>query len=255
MKIITVANQKGGVGKTATASALIGYLKQKDKKILAIDFDAQRNLTACVDADETQKTILDVFKGLRLADAIQTTGQCDFIASHRYLPEIESELARKTDIKEVDRILKKELATLKKYDYVILDTPPTMNAMFSNVLVASQVVLIPLEADTSSLYALQDIVDNIKADVKVKYNDKIKVGGVFLTRHNPRTILAQALEEEIADACKKLKVKYIDTPIRESVTVKEAKLLHQNIFDYAPKSKVCADYKALFDKLTANKVL
>lgn len=257
MKVITIANQKGGVAKTISCSALIGYLKQKNKKVLGIDLDAQRNLTACVGAEETKGSMIDVFlKARELEDIIQHTDQCDFIASNKSLASAEGVLSadKVKQFTYIADILADNKKLLSKYDYVILDTPPTINAIFTNVLIACNVVLIPLEADASSLTALYDLCDNIDY-IKTHYNKGLKVGGVFFTRHNDRTVLSQALVEQTQTACEEYKIKYIDAPIRESVAVKEAKLLHKNIFDYAPKSKVCDDYRKLFDTLTADKIL
>lgn len=258
MKVLTIANQKGGVGKTATASALIGYLKQKGKSVLAIDLDAQRNLTACVGASDGVGSMIDVFiKAKSLEDVIQHTDQCDIIASNKELASAEGVLTTKGNIKQftmLKDIIESNKTLLSGYDYILLDTPPTINAIFTNVLIACNVVLIPLEADASSLTALYDLCDNIN-EIKDSLNKSIKIGGVFLTRYNERTILSQALLNETQGACKELGIKYIDASIRESIAIKEAKLLHQNIFDYEPNSKVCNDYKKLFDTLAKNKAL
>ena len=193
MKVITVLNQKGGVGKTTTAAALISGLTSKGFKTVGIDLDSQRNLSMTLEADTKHKTALGVLTNQCTAEeAIQHTKQGDIIAAGKELAAIDNILTGRGR----ERRLKEAIEPLgKKYKYVVIDTPPNIGTLVLSALIASQSIIITAEADIYSRTALEDLTDNIEA-VKAGINPRLKVEGILLTRYAGRANLTKYLREE-----------------------------------------------------------
>ena len=139
---------------------------------------------------------------------------------------------------------------LAEYDYIIIDTPPALSVLTVNALTIANRVVIPAQADLFSLEAIKELADTIGV-VKKYTNPALTVEGVLLTRYQPRSILTQELTDLIAETASTLKTKVFSTKIREAIAIKEAQAMHEDIFSYAPKSKVASDYRAFFKELTA----
>lgn len=255
MKVITITNQKGGVGKTATVSALIGYMQEKKKRILAIDLDSQRNLSLLVGAEPTEKTLIDVLTGNTddIQELITTTRQCDIIQGTPDLSNADTFISLNNNIKGIQEFyifkafFEHNRGILDTYDYVIIDTPPRLDKLLHNALYVTDYVIIPLEADIMSIVALNDIVANI--DAAKETNPDIETIGTFTTRHNGRAVISKTLSDKIEQECDRYDIPYIDTPIREAVAIKEAKLMQQNIFEYQSNANVTNDYRTLFERM------
>lgn len=250
MKVITVLNQKGGVGKTTTAAALIAGLASKGFKTVGIDLDSQRNLSMTMQADTKHKTALGVLTNQCTAEeAIQHTPQGDIIAAGKELAAIDSILTGKGR----ENKLKEAIEPLgKKYKYVVIDTPPNIGTLVLSALIASNSVLITAEADIYSRTALEDLIDNIQT-VQDSINPKLKVEGILLTRYAGRANLTKYLREEFTEPAAELKTKVFNTTIRECIAIKEAHLMRQSIFDYDSKSNAAIDYTAFIDELLKGK--
>ena len=251
MRVITVLNQKGGVGKTTTAAALISGLTSKGYKTVGIDLDAQRNLSMTMQADTKHKTALGVLTNQCTAEeAIQHTAQGDIIAGGKELAAIDSILTgrgRENRLKEALQPLE------KKYKYVIIDTPPNVGTLVLSALIASNSIIITAEADIYSRTALEDLTDNIQT-VQAGINPKLKVEGILLTRYNGRANLTKILREEFKEPAAELNTKVFNAVIRECIGIKESHLMRQSIFDYDSKSNAAIDYSAFIDELlTDNK--
>ena len=250
MKVITVLNQKGGVGKTTTAAALISGLASKGFKTVGIDLDAQRNLSMTMQADTKHKTALGVLTNQCTAEeAIQHTPQGDIIAAGKELASIDAILTGKGR----ENRLKEAIEPLgKKYKYVVIDTPPNIGTLVLAALIASDSIIITAEADIYSRTALEDLTDNIQT-VQASINPKLKVEGILLTRYNGRTNLAKYLREAFLEPAAELNTKVFNTVIRECNAVKEAHLMCKSIFDYDSKSNVAVDYAAFIKELLGGK--
>ena len=246
MKVITVLNQKGGVGKTTTAAALISGLTSKGFKTVGIDLDSQRNLSMTLGADTKHKTALGVLTNQCTAEeAIQHTEQGDIIAAGKELAAIDSILTGKGR----ENRLKEAIEPLgKKYKYVVIDTPPNIGTLVLAALIASNSIIITAEADIYSRSALEDLIDNIQT-VQDSINPKLKVEGILLTRYTGRANLTKYLREEFSEPAAELKTKVFDTTIRECIAIKEAHLMRQSVFDYDRKSNAAIDYTAFIDEL------
>lgn len=245
MKIITVTNQKGGVGKTTTASSIFAGLAMMGKKTLAIDLDPQCNLSYCYKADSKKPSIKDVFKNeAKLSDAIQTTGSGDFIQSDKGLNNVIQELNAIDQVYKLSKVLKEVSG---KYDYVIIDTPPALSPLTINALVASTSVVIPVQADSFSMQGAEALAETIQGIRDV--NEGLEIAGVLLVRYKGRAGLAQHMNEQFVKFAEMFKTRVFETKIRDAIAVQESQLARQNIFEYDPKSNVAIDYANFIKEL------
>lgn len=247
--IIALTNQKGGVGKTTTSSALAsGLATFHDKKVLAIDLDPQGSLGFSLGLDiENCHTIYDVLKGtVPIQDALQTTDYCDIITSNILLSGAELEFT------SADRelLLKKALEPIAdNYDFIIIDTPPALNILTVNAYVASDHLIIPMAPEILSLLGVSQLKETIDS-VRQSLNPSLNVLGLILTRFNGRTLLAREVYEMAENIAAQMDSKLFN-PIRTSVTVAEAPAHGCSIFDHAPHSKPTLDYIDFVNKVVA----
>jgi len=245
-EVIAIINQKGGVGKSTTASAIGASLSIKGYSVLLIDLDAQGNLTYTMGADNSGITSLDVLERTAPAErAIQRTRNGDIIPASPQLYGADSSI---TSMGKEYR-LRDALEPVKKmYDYIIVDTPPALGILAINALTACTGVIIPAQADIYSLQAIGQLQSTIQT-VKRHCNPSLKVYGILLTRYNSRAIISRDLAEMILHTAKQFNTKLFAIAIRESVTIREAQAQQMNIFAYAPKSKAADDYRALTEEI------
>lgn len=243
MQVITVINQKGGVGKTTTALNIGAALRQEGYKVLFIDTDGQSSLSRTLDALNRNKTLLDILTAHTPAsEAIATTDLGDIIPSNTALSAADLMLYN-----EVGReyLLKEAIAPVKSaYDYIIIDTPPTLSTLTINALTASDKVIIPLEADIYSLDGLGEVAKTIYT-VRARLNPGLSISGVVITKYNGRTNLAKDITDHLEQLTTALNTKLYKTRVRECIKIKEAQTLKQDLFTYAPRCNGAADYKAL----------
>lgn len=244
-KIITVANQKGGVSKTTTSHAMATGLMLKGFKTLLIDLDPQGNATYTMGVDGKKASIYEIIKGIvSPEEAVQTTEQGDIIPSNLNLAGADMEF------KETGReFLLKDIVDLldSHYDYIIIDTPPTLGILTINALTASNEVIIPVGADIYSLQGLGQLNETI-GKVRKYCNKDIKIAGLLLTRYNGRSILSKDMKESIEHAAEQIDTKLYDTIIREGIAVKEAQTQRTTVFSTAIKSNPAQDYLSFIDE-------
>lgn len=245
-KVITVINQKGGVGKTTTAHAIGAWLQAKGHKVLFVDLDQQSNLSYATGAANSSYNSLEIFVSGKL-DKVQvqtTAGGYDVVPASPMLANVDAVL----NATGKEYRLKEALANLQGYDFVILDTPPSLNIVTVNALTASDYALIPAQADIFSLQGITQLGQTIQA-VKRYTNPDLNVLGIVLTRHNTRTILSRDLQQVITDTASQLNTKVYEQHIREAVTIKEAQAMRKDIFTYDAKSKAAHDYSQLMQEI------
>lgn len=249
-KILAIINQKGGVGKSTTAAALVTGLSLKGFKALAIDLDAQGNLSYTAGAKTDGATALGVLTGeVKAADAIQHTASGDIIASSKALSGADAFI---TDTGKEYK-LKEALESLKgRYDYIIIDTPPALGILTVNALTACDSVIIPAQADIYSLQGIEQLAETMKP-VKKYCNPGLKIEGILLTRYSSRSVLSRDIAELADQLADRLGTRLFKATIREAVSIREAQISQQSLYAYAPAAKVTEDYTRFIEELLAGK--
>lgn len=249
MKVITIATQKGGTGKTTTAAALASCIRRKGGRVLLIDLDQQRNLSRMLEAETTtagRTSLALLLQAANAGEIIQHTEQGDIIAAGKNLQA--ADIALK-DTTGKEYLLKEALAGLKgSYDFIVIDCPPALGIVTVNALTAADVVIIPAEAAGFSMDGMDDITDTIR-QVKKYCNKKLKVGGILLTRYDANSNLSKAMIDIAGTLAGQIGTKLYKAVIRNSVRVREAQFLKKDLFDYAGTSNPATDYQAFTDEL------
>jgi chromosome partitioning protein len=245
MKIITIANQKGGVGKTTTCQTLACGLARKGFKVLAIDCDSQRNMSFTFNVMNNTKSIFNVLLQEPIEEAIVKTNQkVDLIPSSEQLYVADSVFNQANDIYRLKVQLQK---ISNNYDYCIIDTPPTLNTITKNCLIASDSVIIPMHTDSFSMQGLSQLLATIE-EAKTKQKEKnlkeLKIEGILLTEYNERTLLNRMLSNQIERISKQTGLNVFKTTIRKGIVVGEAQNNQSNVFETNPKSNVARDYES-----------
>ena len=246
-KIITITNQKGGVGKTTTALSLIGALNRRNYQVLGVDLDPQGSLGFSAGVDiENSVTVYDVLKGKApIEDAIVSTDIGDFIPSNILLSTAELEF----NVPGREYLLRDELRKVADdYDYIIIDTPPALNVLTVNAYVAAQGLIIPMAPEILSLLGIAQIRDTIET-VRKYYNPDLEVLGILLNRFSMRVVLNREVEDMAQDIARNLGTKVFQTKIHNSVVVAESPAHGESVITYAPGSKPARDFKALLNEL------
>lgn len=248
MKVYAIANQKGGIGKTTTALAISSILTKKGYKTLLIDLDEQGNTTDTMKAEiEGKATIYDVLMGehIPLRDAVQHNNGIDIVPSDPLLREADARLSQ--DPEGEFRLLN-AIEELEGYDYVVIDTAPSLNMTLRNALIAATDLIIPVTTDRYAIQGMSLLNDVIKA-IKKRQNRNLNIAGLLIIKYNERTILGRDVEKSLDDIAVIMDTKVFKTKIRESVKTREAQAKRMNLIDYAPSSTTAIDYKHFIREL------
>ena len=238
-KIITLSNHKGGVGKTTSSINIGAGLNKLGKKVLLIDLDPQANLSQSLGVVDAEKNIYGALRGFYKLTPIKILKGLDLIPSTLELSGAEIEM-----IGEPGReyILKQTIKPIKhKYDFIIIDSPPSLGLLTINSLTASDEVIIPLQAQFLALQGLVKLMEVIKK-IQLRLNKDLELGGVFVTQFDNRKVLNRNVLETIKDH---FKDQVFKTKIRDNVALAEAPSRALDIFRYNSKSYGAIDYLAL----------
>ena len=237
--IITLSNHKGGVGKTTSSINIGAGLNKLGKRVLLIDFDPQANLSQSLGIVDAEFTIYGAMRGFYKIAPFTILPGLDIVPSTIDLSGAEVEM-----IGEPGReyILKETIEPVKnKYDFIIIDSPPSLGLLTINCFTASDEVIIPLQAQFLALQGLVELVEVIKK-IQIKLNTNLSLGGVFITQYDNRKILNKNVSETIVDH---FKDQVFKTKIRDNIALAEAPSKALDIFRYNSKSYGAIDYLAL----------
>jgi chromosome partitioning protein len=247
--IIAITNQKGGVAKTTTAHALSAALSIEGYFVLSVDLDPQANLTYAMNPIKVNSaSALDVLtERVTVSYAVQKLieGEGDIISATSELAATEKIL------KDTGREfkLREALETVAgEYDFIIIDTPPSLGILTVNALTAAERVIIPAQADDFSLQGITELYNTISV-IRRYTNPRLEIDGILLTRYNPRSVISRDMAEAMRDAAEKIESKLYKTYIRECTALKEAQAVQRDIFTYAPKSNAAEDYMAFINEV------
>lgn len=250
-KIIAVANQKGGVGKTTTAVNLAAALGDKGKRVLLVDTDPQGNTTSGVGVDrrDCRVSVYDVLiGGAKVKEALVKTEfkNLTLLPSHMDLAAAELELA---SLESREAILKNALASLRgEYDYLLIDCPPSLGLITTNALTAADTILIPIQCEYYALEGLSQLMNTVRR-VKRQYNDLLDIEGVLLTMYDGRLNLTQQVVEEVK---KYFPRKVFKTVIPRTVRLSEAPGFGQPVLYYDRTSRGAQAYGELAGEILKN---
>jgi len=198
-RILAVANQKGGVGKTTTSVNLAAGLAGAGKRVLLVDLDPQGNATmgSGIDKRDLQSSVYQVLLGLTTVQSVRQTsasGGYDLVPANRELAGAEVEMV---ELDNRETRLKSALSSIvEEYDYVILDCPPALNLLTLNGLVAAEAVIIPMQCEYYALEGLSDLVETIRK-VRKHLNPRLEIEGLLRTMYDPRNSLTQQVSAQL----------------------------------------------------------
>lgn len=251
MKVITIANQKGGIGKTTTALCLGAELEAKGYKVLYIDLDKQNDTSRTLRADTSLKGSYEMLADkLKADELIQVTeNKHHVITGSDKLATIDNVLNDPKRQLGKEFLLKDSLESVKdKYDFAIIDTARDLNNATINALTGTDYLIIPTTTDSFSQEGLVTLL-NIVGVIKQYTNKDLKTAGILLTMYSDRSIINRAFKEEIEDTAEQYNTKVFNTTIRQNIAVRECQALKEPITTYAPKSNANADYLAFTNEL------
>jgi len=238
-KVISISNHKGGVGKTTSAINIGAGLNILGKKVLLVDLDPQANLSQSLNLTDQERTIYGAIRGEYKLEPVEVVRGLDVLPSTLDLSGAEVELSGEAGREYILRELLEPLRA--SYNYIIIDTPPSLGLLTINALTASTEVLIPLQAQYLALRGLTKLLEVVDK-IKKRLNKELRVGGVFITQYDNRKILNR---DVVATIEAHFKEELFTTRIRDNIALAEAPTQGLDIFRYQPKSYGAEDYLSL----------
>ncbi|MCR5107104.1 MAG: ParA family protein [Lachnospiraceae bacterium] len=241
MKTISIANQKGGVGKTTTALNISDALIHSGYDVLFIDLDPQCNSTTSYGAKiKGKNTIYDLMNGnCKSKEAIQDTEFGKIIAGDPLIIEDENKFLTKIGGYNIVRKAIKELEN--DFDYCIIDTPPNLGIFMYNALVASDSVIIPIKAEKYAIDGLSKLLETI-GDIRENANEELVIEGVLLTCYDQRNSLDKQVWYDLPDIAEEMEFNIFKNPIRICQAIKDCQAASVSLFDIAGDSNAAEDY-------------
>lgn len=248
MEAVAVINQKGGVSKSTTAHALAAGLTIRGYKVLMVDLDGQQSLTSITGATSGRYSILDVLtRKCRAEQATVHTGSGDILPAVDDLGDADAIIGTKATGRYYR--LREGLKTVRsRYDYCVVDCPPSLGVLTINALTAADTCIVPAQADILSLQAIGKLQQTIEA-VRATTNAELHVAGILITRFNGRAVLSRDAVELMQAKAQEMGTKVFDTKIRECISIKEAQAVRQSIYEYAGRSNGAKDYQEWIQEL------
>ena len=258
MKIVAIANQKGGVAKTTTAINLAASLAEVGRRVLVMDMDPQGNASTGfgISPEQRTQTIYDLLLGDADVTSVIVATQTEGVSIVPSTTELSSSDVQLYNVNKRSYLLKDALASKglaeKAFDFVLIDCPPSLNLLTVNALVAADSVLIPLQSEFFALEGLSQLMLTIR-EIRQTANPALRVEGVLLTMHDQRNNLSQQVERDARDTLGGL---VYQTVIPRNVRLSEAPSYAVPALTYDPLSKGAVAYRAFAEEfLKNNKVL
>ena len=248
MKIISVSNVKGGVGKTSTAAILSAGLTQRGNSVLMIDSDPQTNLTMCFlpEPPDGTPSIYHVYADGKSLDEVRTSikENLDLIIGDFELCNADMQFLKAGRLK----MLRKAIKSIKSdYDFIVIDTPPNLGILSLNAFLVSDYIIVPMAADSFSLKGVRLLKQTLD-EVTEETEKAVSVTGLLLTKYTNRTNVSKLLEKSINSAAELLDTKVFNSRIRQATVLQESQVAKVDLLEYAPKAPVTLDYQAFIDE-------
>ena len=253
-KIYMLGAVKGGGGKSVSVVNLAYSLQKRGKRVLAVDFDPQANLTTCFGAEDVDVAIGDLMMAViedeelpEREEYIWERNGVDFIPSSIQLSAVEAKLRLEMG---TEKMLATILEPLKgDYDYILIDTSPSLGALNINAMAAADEVIVTVNPQLLAMMGLQDFLKSVKK-IKSRLNEKLNVAGILLTMCDARTILCKTITEQVAETFQG-QIRIFESKIPNTVKVGEPVYYSEPLIEYAPDSNACRAYNKLAGEVIA----
>jgi chromosome partitioning protein len=247
-KTIAISNHKGGVGKTTSTINIGAGLCSLGKKVLLIDLDPQANLSQSLRLTDHKRTIYGALRGEYPLQPISVKPGLDVIPSTLDLSGAEIELSSEPGR---EYILKELIEPLRRsYDYILIDSPPSLGLLTINALTAAQEIYIPLQAQYLALQGLSKLVEVVEK-IQKRLNKELRIGGILITQYDSRKILNR---DVLATIEAHYPMELFNSKIRDNVALAEAPTQGMDIFSYSPKSYGAEDYLSLCKEILQSNI-
>jgi chromosome partitioning protein len=254
MKVITICNQKGGVGKTTTATALARGLVLKGRRVLLVDCDPQGNSTDSYRAsiEDGSPTLADLlYSDEPATSCVQHTEYGDILASDPLLSAAEKYL---TGIGGFYKLKKRLEPLLPLYDHIIVDTPPNLGILLQNALIATEGVIIPVTSGRYALQGMSQLTDTL-AEVKSQPNPYLEVLGLLMVKHRPWLSITKEVRKGLPAVADTLGTKVFHSTIRDAVAVEKAQAARMPVFDFDSSCNPAKDYTSFLYELETRRII
>lgn len=245
--VLSVVNHKGGVGKTTTTINLGKGLVNRNQAVLLIDIDSQGNLSQSLGIHNPEHQLLQALTKGAAMPVVSLSDSYHLVPSDLELSRVEAELIGTPS--GVLRFRNALAPLITKYDYILIDCPPSLNIFTYSALVASAAALVVLEPEASAVKGMYNLLELI-SDIQESFNPRLRVEGIVMAQVNPQLVLHRELMGKVREDLKGQP--FFKTEIRQNVAIAESQYVGKTIFDYKPGSTGASDYQSLADEVLAN---